>query len=162
MRIILQKGKQKELILKAKKGKTWKQLANQLNINERYLYYELKNEIRSLKESMYKQLCTLNKVNFDKYIKEKLEDHWGQSKGGKNSLGSTKKLPKVIFNENLSEFIGAVLGDGHVCSIKKGKKIGVYCIRIAGDLKKDEDYHKNYLRPLCKDIFNLEAKCCVA
>lgn len=158
MRIKLQKGKQKELILKAKKKETWKQLANNLNINERYLYYELKNEIRSLSEENYKQLCELGEENFDKHIKERLSDYWGQSKGGKNSPGSTKQLPKIFFNDLLAEFIGTFLGDGHLCSIKKGKKIGVYCIRIAGDLNKDRDYHKNYLKPLCKNIFNLEAR----
>jgi intein/homing endonuclease len=153
---MLQKGKQKELILKAKNKQTWKQLAKKLNINEAYLYYELKNEIRTLNKETYKKLCLLGKINFDKFIKKKLKDHWGQSKGGKNSLGSTKILPEINFNENLAEFVGAVLGDGHVCSIKKGKKIGVYCIKIAGDLNKDMDYHQNYLKPLCEKIFNLK------
>ena len=66
MRIKLKKGKQKELILKAKGKGTWKKLAQKLNINEKYLYYELKNEIRLMDKKLYKKLCALVKENFDK------------------------------------------------------------------------------------------------
>lgn len=153
MRIRLKEGKQKELILKAKRDKTWKEISKILIINEQYLYRELRNEKGLLSESIYNRLCDLAKEDFDKFIIEKLDDNWGRSKGGLNSIGSTKKLPEIKFNDKLAEFVGAVLGDGHV---QFNEEKGVYHIRIAGDLVKDKEYH-TYLRNLVKKIFNLKA-----
>ena len=158
MRIKLKEGKQKEIILLAKNNLTWKNLANKLDINEKYLYFELKKEIRLLSEEKYKQLCSIAQVNFDNYIEKKLDDNWGRSKGGKHSKGHTIKIIEPEKDERLAEFIGAVLGDGNINYYKKGKKIGVYHIRIAGDLNKDKDYHLNYLKNLFENIFNLKAK----
>jgi len=158
MRIKLKDGKQKDLILLVKEGMAWKELASILNINEQYLSRELKNEMRLLSDEVYEKLCNMAKKRFDKFIIEKLEDNWGRSKGGINSLGSTIRLPNIKFDEKLAEFIGAVLGDGNINLWKQGKKIGVYHIRIAGDLEKEKDYHANYLRQLGRDIFNLEAR----
>ncbi len=153
MRLKLKKGKQRELILKAKEGKTWKELSKILEINEQYLYRELKNEKRLLSDKIYNHLSRLVNEDFNRFITQKLSDNWGRSKGGLNSIGSTKILQDVKFNEKLAEFIGAVLGDGHV---QFNKMKGVYYIRIAGDLKKDEKYHMNYLKNLVKEIFNFE------
>jgi transcriptional regulator with XRE-family HTH domain len=114
MRIKLKAGKQKELILKAKENKSWKELANRLGFNEHYLSNELRREMRTLTEKTYARLCNIANVNFDENIAEKLNETWGQSLGGQNSIGSTKPLPKIKFNEKLAEFIGATLGDGHI------------------------------------------------
>ena len=162
MRIRLQKGKQKKLIILAKKSEnlTWKNLSAQLNLSESYIRHDLKKEKRFLSDKSYFKLCALAKINLDKYIVEKLEDNWGRSKGGKNSSGNTIKLPEISFNNDLAEFVGAVLGDGHVYSYKKivGKKhFGVHGIRLAGDVNKEKSYHK-YLKKLVKKIFNLDAK----
>ncbi len=158
MRIKLKEGKQKELILLSKNNFTWKELANQLKINYQYLSRDLKNERMFLSEESYKKLCKITKINYDEFVEKELDDNWGKSKGGKISRGSKIKLTKPIINEKLAEFIGAVLGDGNITYYKKGKKIGVYQIRIAGDLEKDKDYHLNHLKNICKEIFNLEAK----
>ncbi|MEK6906782.1 MAG: LAGLIDADG family homing endonuclease [Nanoarchaeota archaeon] len=161
MRVKLRKGKQKELILKAKKELSWVKLAGELKINPQYLSYELKNEKRLISDKVYSKLSSIANLNFDKYILKKLEDNWGQSVGGNNSIGSTKKITKFTESQELAEIIGAVLGDGHVSfhSLNKGNRwIGTYVIRIAGDLEKDKDYHLNYLKPLCRKIFNLKAK----
>ena len=158
MRIILDKGRQRELIEKAKQGFTWGDLAKKLNLNQNYLMTELRNERRTLSEKNYKTLCSLAKTNFDKYISEKLKDNWGKSKGGINSPGSLKKIPKIKLDEKLAEFLGAVLGDGNICFYQRGNSVGVYGIKIAGDFIKDKDYHLNYLKRLSKNIFNLEAK----
>lgn len=154
MRIKLRKGKQKELIFEAKGNKTWAELSGILSSNEQYLYRELKNEKRLLSDKMYNNLCRLVGKSFDEFIIEKLDDNWGKSKGGFNSLGSTKQLPEIKFNEKLAEFVGAVLGDGHV---EYNREKGVYHIRIAGDLIKDEDYHLNYIGGMVKEIFNFKA-----
>ena len=157
MRIKLVKGKQKELILFTKNNLSWRQLSKKLGMNPGYLERDLKNERILLSERFYNNLCKLSGKNFDKFIIERLDDNWGQSKGGLNSPGSIIKLPEIRFDEKLAEFVGAVLGDGHVYYHKIGKKIGVYGIRIAGDLEKDKDYHINYLANLCKSIFSLNA-----
>lgn len=160
MKIKLKKGKQTKLILLAKDGLTWKQLAEILEMSEAYLSGDIRKENILISEKIYKKLCEISKVNFDRFIVEKLKDNWGRSKGGFNSLGSTKQLPEVEFNKKLAEFVGAVLGDGHVHSTKKDlkkRKVGVYQIRIAGDAKLDENYH-NYLKKIGDSLFKLNSK----
>lgn len=157
MRLKLKKGQQKRLIKKFKEEKnlTWNNLSEFLGIK----YGKLKSffdETSLITEELYQKIDQERK--FSKYIIEKKEEGWGKIKGGLNSPGSTKKIRKISFDEKLSEFVGIVLGDGHVGLYKKGKKIGVYCIRIAGDLKKDQDYHINYIKKLFQDLFNLRAK----
>lgn len=158
MRIRLKDGKQRELIYLAKKNLTWSELSKKTGMNQSYLSHDIVNEKILISDKLYGLLCKLSNKNFDCFIEEKLADNWGKSKGGLISEGSTIKLPEIKFDEKLAEFIGAVLGDGHICSYKKGKKVGVYSIRIAGDLKKDRDYHINYLKILCKNVLNLEAR----
>ena len=155
VRVKLKEGKQKELILLAKKDLTWKKLSSMLGINAHYLAVDLKNERGLLSKTIYFGLCKIVGINFDKFILEKLEDNWGKSKGGLNSEGSTIKLNKPIYDEKLAEFVGAILGDGNLTYYKRGKKIGVYHVRIAGDLKLDKDYHINYLWKLCEKMFNV-------
>lgn len=159
MRVRLKEGKQRELIMLSKKGLSWVELSKKVEVSRVYLSGDLRREKVLLSEDLYHKLSRLANKNFDNFIIEKLSDNWGKSKGGLNSLGSTIKLNKVPFNENLAEFIGAVLGDGNICFYKtnrKERKVGVYHIRIAGDLKKDKDYHLNYLGNLCKSLFNLK------
>jgi len=81
----------------------------------------------------------------------------GRIKGGLNSPGSTKRILLPIHSEELAEFIGIILGDGNIHSYKKGKKVGVYSIRIAGDLKLDYNYHVNFIKPLGERLFWLKA-----
>lgn len=161
MKIRLKRGEQKKLIYSAKRDLTWKQLAKMLEVSQPYLAGDLKREKILLSEKLYRKLCRLSKANFDGSIIEKLKDNWGKSKGGFNSKGSTIKILKPKFSSELAEFVGAVLGDGHVCfhkSKKFNRRLGTYCVRIAGDLQKDRDYHINYLKPLCKNIFQVDAK----
>ena len=68
MRIVLKKGKQKELIESAKEGMSWDKLANEINHNSIYLLHELRNEKRYLSEEVYSKLCRIAKVNFDNFI----------------------------------------------------------------------------------------------
>lgn len=157
MRIRLKKGEQKKLIFLAKKNNTWKELSLLLKLNEAYLSHDIKDEKVLISSEIYDKICKLINTRFDNLIIEKLDNNWGKIKGGNNSYGSTIKLRKPKFDMKLAEFVGAVLGDGHVFYHKK-KKVGVYGIRIAGDLKLDKNYHENYLRELGKSLFNLEGK----
>ncbi|MEK6895737.1 MAG: LAGLIDADG family homing endonuclease [Nanoarchaeota archaeon] len=156
MKIKLKEGKQKELILLAKSNLKWKELSQKINIPQNYLSNDIRREKIIIKEDIYYKLCKIANKNFDDYIIEKLEDNWGQIKGGKNSPGSLIEIIKPKKDEKLAEFIGAVLGDGNI-NYTKGKKIGVYQIKIAGDYKQDKDYHINYLKKLCEEIFKVKA-----
>ncbi|MFH1387683.1 MAG: LAGLIDADG family homing endonuclease [Patescibacteria group bacterium] len=49
-------------------------------------------------------------------------------------------------NKEICEFIGAFIGDGYIGNY--GKRKNQFLIGISGDQKLDEDYLKNYLRPL--------------
>ena len=151
MRIELKKGKQRELILLAKKSDdyTWKELANELKINKNYLSNEIAKEKRTMSEECYKKLCKLSKINFNRHIKGHLEDNWGRSKGGKNS--GSFRTPKLLiknYSKELAELIGIILGDGNIWC-----KEGYYYLRICGDRKKDRDYLLNYVKPLFEMLF---------
>lgn len=149
MRIVLKKGKQKELIELAKKDLTWDELAKNVNHARAYLMNELRHEQRFLSEETYKRLCFLVKLNFDNFIIDKLDDNWGRAKGGKNSEGGyTKKLTPPQESTELAELFGIILGDGHVEEIKIGKKIRCYSITIAGDSRNDRYYLENYVSNL--------------
>jgi len=158
MRIRLEKGKQKELILLAKNDNTWKELSKKVNLNENYLANDLKSERRLISENIYNKFCELCQLNFDQFIIKRLNDNWGKSKGGLNSRGSTIKIKIPKPNESLAEIVGAILGDGHIMYHKKEKKIGVYQVNITGDINKDKNYHTIYLRKLFKDLFNIKTR----
>ncbi|HLC50482.1 MAG TPA: LAGLIDADG family homing endonuclease [Candidatus Nanoarchaeia archaeon] len=80
--------------------------------------------------------------------------HWGQIKGGLNSRGSLKNINRPDKSKELAELVGILLGDGNIYSYSRGKKVGVYSARIAGDYKKDKEYHLDYVVPLCSKLFN--------
>lgn len=158
MRIKLKEGKQRELIIKAKGELTWKELAMQLGLGDQYLAHELNNERVLISEDVYTKLCIIAKENFDRYLIEKLNDNWGKKLGGSNSKGSTLAIKTPKNNKKLAELVGAILGDGNVNYYKKGRKIGVYQIKIAGDSRFDKDYHINYLKPLFYELFGIDGK----
>lgn len=157
MRIRLEKGKQKELILLAKGNESWKKLASFLDIDAHYISYELKNESNLISYNIYQKLCLKTKKNFDGYIKEKLNDYWGQSLGSRNSKGSLLDIKIPQRDEKLAEIIGAILGDGNVTYYKKGKKIGVYQVNITGHKILDENYHIVYLKNLFEELFRIKS-----
>ena len=80
MKIMLKKGKQKQLIpcCKNRLDITWNQLAKRIRISEGYLKGDILNERRLLSEQNYMKLCKLSNNDFDIYIKERLDDNWGR------------------------------------------------------------------------------------
>ena len=160
MKIKLKEGKQKELILLAKGDLTWKDFSKKINVNENYLKRDLKNEKRLIPEEVCTRLCALSNKNFDGFIIDRLEDNWGQSKGGIKSRGkgSTIQIKTPKRSEKLAELIGIILGDGNINYYKKGKKIGVYQVNIAGDKNLDRDYHLKYVSPLFSELFSVKVK----
>ena len=58
-RILLKKGKQKELVEIAKKGISWDKLATKISCNSHYLSNELRNEKRTLSKEIYDKLSKI-------------------------------------------------------------------------------------------------------
>ncbi len=154
MRIRLKKGKQRELINRAKKGRTWAELSKNLELSPGYLRIDLTTERRLLSEESYKKLCKIAKTNFDDYITEKLEEGWGRAKGGKNSKGNTKTVMLPEENKELAELFGIILGDGHLEAPKENNKNRSYAIKIAGHLEEDKDYLSEYVSGIIQRLFN--------
>lgn len=157
MKIKLKEGKQKELIFLAKNNLTWNNLSKKINVNQIYLSNDLKNERVLISGETYYKLCKIACKNFDEFILEKLNNHWGQIKGGRNSPGALKKIKIPLKNKYLAELIGIILGDGNINYYKKGKKIGVYQVNIAGHKDLDKEYHLNYVAMLFKKLFDVKA-----
>ncbi len=157
MRIKLERGKQKELILKAKENLSWTELSKILNISTNYLMVELKRERRLLSEEIYNKLCKLAKENYKDCIIEKLDDNWGRAKGGKISKGNTKNIAIPNRSRELAEFYGIMLGDGNLTKIK-AYKLGTYQIRIVGDSRYDKDYLTYYVTQLIEKLFDIKVK----
>jgi hypothetical protein len=86
MRIIFKKGKQREFIkrvienLNCPSLRLLKQYGITANYQTLKSYY---NENRSLPEDLFIILCRLAKIDENKIKVKKLEDNWGQVKGGK-------------------------------------------------------------------------------
>ena len=160
MRIKLKDGKQKELIefVKSKLNLTWKSLSQKLICGEHYLSNELRKEKRTLSKETYEKLCQLGKRNFDRFIIAKLEDNWGQIKGGKNVKNRkslfTKINPKILCNPSpeLAEIIGIIIGDGSVYVIPEKS---IYQVHVVGNLKDEKEYMLNYVKPLFEKVFNI-------
>ena len=160
MKVKLEKGKQKELILLAKNNLTWSDLSKKIGVNNEYLSRDLKNENILIAEEIYDKLCNTANKNFDEFIIERLDDNWGKIKGGIKSRGkgSTISIKIPERSEKLAELIGIILGDGNINYYKKGKKIGVYQVNIAGDKNLDKEYHLNYISILFEELFGVKPK----
>lgn len=158
MRIRLEKGKQKEILILAKSEGTWKELSKKIGISEGYLKNEIRREYRLLSEESYNRICGILGKNFDDFLVEKLSENWGRAKGGLLSKKRTKKIKKPKKDENLAEVIGIILGDGHVSEFIRGKRIRNYFIKIAGNTDTDLDYIQHYIPSLFEKVFRERGK----
>lgn len=73
-----------------------------------------------------------------------------------NDIRNNVQIPDIL-TPKLAEFIGIIVGDGHVGVYKNhpgGRTFSNYEIRISGNLK-DYDYHSVYINSLSKDLFNV-------
>lgn len=156
MRLLFREGKQKELLKREKEsfGFTWNQFAEHLKMKYGKLVSFFNEETLIDKE-------TFNKLNlkqsYKRFVIEELDNYWGQSKGGANSNGRTKEIKIPEKDQELAEFWGIVLGDGHVEKIKR-YKVGVYKIKIAGHSIDDRDYLLNFVRPLSEKLFRVKSR----
>jgi len=156
-RIKLRKGKQRELIDRAKnKNKlTWKELAKTLGISSNYLRNELYKEKHTLSQPIYEKLCKMANVNFNPFIEKILDFNWGQKRGAENSPVTKKRviIPKLKPSTQVAEIIGTILGDGSL-----SEKNGAYVVSICGHSKDDKEYLLNFVKKLFEKVFNIELK----
>lgn len=61
-------------------------------------------------------------------------------------------LPKQ--SEKLAEFLGILYGDGYMNKYSNN----TYLIEIAGHSEKDIDYHQNFIKKSCKELFSIIPK----
>lgn len=151
VRLKFKKGFQKKFIvsIKEKSGKSWVWLANKIGISDHTLSSDWCNEKITLPKNKAKELFNLGKFgSWDNILKnwiiKELPPKWGQIKSGSIIL---KPLIKPLNSEKLAEFIGIMIGDGHIS--KKG-------IRITGNIF--EIKHHEYVCELIKDLFGLDAR----
>jgi len=150
-RIQLKKGKQKELIEKAKnKNKlTWHELSTLLNLSELYVCNELRHETRLLGAEEFEKLCKLVDKDYTVFIKDILDSNWGQVKGGANSNAGGQGLVKIKnpqMTPRFAELIGAYLGDGTLTK---------YFMRITADKRYSFPYLE-YLSKIAEEALGIK------
>jgi intein/homing endonuclease len=156
MRLLLEKGKQRELLKKEKESRdlSWPKLALQLNLKESKLKAFYYGEVL-IDEVTFNRL-KLNK-DYEKFIIRKLNDNWGRSKGGKNSSGNLKDINIPERSKDLAEFWGILLGDGNIQKVKR-HKVGVYSANVTGHSVLDKDYILNFVKPLGEKLFKISGR----
>ena len=138
MKLLMEKGKQKELLQreKNKSNLSWKEFSKNLGIKFGTLWSSVYGYV-SLDEKIFNKLSL--KKEYEKYIIKKLPDNWGLVKGGQVSIGNTKQINTPKKSEELAEFWGILLGDGNI-NRTGGYKLGTYNINITGHRVLDKDY----------------------
>lgn len=150
-RLKFKKGFQKKFLenIKEKSGLNWEDLARELNLCRNTVAFYWRNEESTIPLSFAKRL--LKEYPFQKWgkieqnwVEKVLPKNWGQELSG----GLNKKIITIPQrSEELSEFLGVILGDGHL-----DKKT----LTITGNY--DEKEHYYYLMKKIKRLFNLDSK----
>lgn len=160
MRLRFKKGEQRKFIknILIKNRISLRILSKILNINYSTLKNFYREE-RLITDNLINNLCSMYSINFPKEkIMNILSENWGSIKGGKKGIrvtfkrykhklkkwkekavknliisnkNRTKKVNLPKLNEELSEFIGILLGDGTI-----NKNV----FKISGDSRYDKEY----------------------
>jgi intein/homing endonuclease len=156
MRLLFEKGKQRELLKKEKEKRnlTWDKFAFELGIKHSKLKTFFNNEVL-IDDKTFNKLEI--RQDYKKFIIKRLNENWGQSKGGKNSKGNTKEIKIPKRNEKLAELWGILLGDGNIQRIF-GYKLGTYDINVTGHSILDKDYILNFVKPLGEKLFKVKGR----
>jgi len=148
-RLKFKKTYQRKFIQDAKYNSklTWSQLANVLNVSEYTLRRMWGNEKATLPQKVADVLVNfypnLSKEQLmSEYVLEIFEPNWGQKLNPKKQI----LIPEV--SEILAEFVGIMLGDGHI-----GKK-GIW---IAKEYNMEEIYTK-YINNLIYELFDIRGR----
>ena len=150
-RLKFKQGLQKKFIgiIKEKSNKSWKELADTVNLSEHTLKADLYREKTTMPISLARKLIKIYPfITLDiierKWIEKILVKNWGQIKSG---LMGTKPINEPVESEKLAEFVGIIIGDGHIWA--KG-------IRVTGN--SNEIAHHYYIKKLIKELFDLDAR----
>jgi len=185
-RVIFSKGLQSKFIknIKEKTALSWKELAEKLSVNENSFSKAYRFELCSIPYNLFIKILKLVDENEKKIIKEydakivKEEIVIGRRVLGeqKKILGPVKikfsnsnlsldasnvkfsrsdlskkiKLPTKLTPE-LAEEIGMHFGDGFLSNKK-------YDYRLKGNPKDEKGYYTNYIKPLFKELYNIDIK----
>lgn len=155
----LPKGMQEELVLLAKKSSnlTWPKMALLFDVSVHTVKIVWRHERTTIPYKFYSHLLKMvprNQRNIFLQNTRTLEKNWGQSKGGRASIDKIRfqnnitPIKNIIGNSGFSEFVGIMLGDGHLS--EKG-------MRITLEYPYELDYAK-YVAALIKKIFGIEPK----
>jgi len=150
MRFRLEYRFQKEFLYSLKGEKTWQNLADKLQTTSGILK-GCCIEGNTIPEELYQKIRT---PETDQHILDILDNQWGRRRGGFTSDGNTKSICIPRLSDDLAEVIGVMLGDG---SIYINKKKGIYQIRIAGNVYKEQEYFL-YLYSLFKKLFGITGR----
>ncbi len=152
-RVRMKKGRQKEIIEKAKDiVGDWKELSKLTGTNKSYLRDHLRKEIRTLPQPLYNKLRKIVGAKHDKFILEVLNHNWGMLKGAKMSPRTKPKNVSLIKPSiELAEIMGIMLGDGNI--YKKQ-----YAVRVCGNAKDDRVYLREHVKKLFDAIFGVTPK----
>ena len=136
------KGKQKEFLLNVKSNVncSWDNIAKKIGVHRQTIFVYLK-ESSMISEKNFKKLCTISKLNEINFEFKKIDI--------KNKI---IKIKRPRLSKNLSEFIGAMAGDGHI----RYERPHEVCIVAHKYL--DKHLIEFHLYNLIKNLFNLEPK----
>jgi hypothetical protein len=178
-RIVIKRGKQKEMLLAfiSHNGKSQLAAAKALGVPRRSLRNWL-NETRTLPDDIFKKIvrgCPAS-ANFSEYICKVLDANWGRAKGGKNCYTTLKKKygeeefvrrqlagGKASIKLRLREITGKLPlpGDEHVLELL-GALIGDGWIGISGGRKQvcycgnlRQQQYANHLQKLMRHTFHV-------
>ncbi len=155
-RVKLPEGMQKKLILLAKETShlSWPKLSAQLGVSEITAKIAWRHERSTLPKGCYIQILKLiPKQQQEKFSNnvQILRKNWGQSKGGAVTINKIRQHNHILVGEKFAhtpefaEFIGAMLGDGHLSEVG---------IRITLEYPYEMEY-ANYLATLIKGLFGV-------
>lgn len=152
-RVRMEKGKQKEMIERAKDVVgDWERLSKITGANKSYLRYYLRKEVRTLPQPLYSKLRKIAGVKYDRFIVEFLDHNWGMLKGARMSpLTKPKNVSLVRPSIELAEIIGIMLGDGNIYKNQ-------YAVRVCGNAKDDKDYLREHVKKLFFAVFAVTPK----
>ncbi|MGI0060786.1 MAG: LAGLIDADG family homing endonuclease, partial [Nitrosotalea sp.] len=154
-RLQFKPGKQRELVLNIKQHYSlkWEDLSKVAGVSTHTISVDWAQERSTLPyhhlEKILNEypLYTLNYVLFNLVAKE-LQPKWGQIKGGKASIAKASKNLPIVFpkksDPKFSEFIGILLGDGH---------LSVSGIEIILEYPAENSY-KDYIANLMSELFS--------
>jgi hypothetical protein len=102
-RVQFEKGKQREFLESIKVRlnlislRSIKQFGIEINYSTMKNYH---NEKRLMPEELFKELCHLARINHEELKTKKVEDNWGQIKGGRRGIISMRKK----YSKNLADW----------------------------------------------------------